>query len=286
MSLILSQETLTQVTQDIMQSAGSMTAPLFTGTKILAVSFILVNWGKRLIEGMDKAKEEGKSFSIKPTDILYGILYIVLILNINLVTDTLDNLLSSYASSFEVENSQRMYNPLEELLLVDGTEGMAQDTWMDAGVAMMSRFAETLTNVIDPFFWILSILKVLAWLINVIVYPIFMLERAFILMILKVVLPLVLALAALEEFRGMLMKWIRMYMAVFMTGLFFLFVTWFCDSVYYGLAEKFNQYAGIGGTGVPDGDNIGRIILFSVVVFTKAKLYSHSITLSNRIFEK
>ena len=92
--------------------------------------------------------------------------------------------------------------------------------------------------------------------------------------------------SALEQFRPMLMKWIRMYMAVFMTGLFFLFVTWFCDSVYYGLAEKFNQYAGMGGTGVPDGDNISRVILFSVVVFTKAKLYSHSITLSNRIFEK
>ena len=263
-----------------------MIAPVFLGTKILAVTFILVNWCKSILQGMDKAKENGKGFSLKPTDILYGILYIILILNINLLTDGLDNLLSAYSQSFEVENSQSLYNPMEELLLVDETRNLPNETWMDAGVAIMSRFAETLTNVIDPFYWLLSILKVIAWLVNVIVYPIFMLERAFILMILKVVLPLVLALAALEEFRPMLMKWIRMYMAVFMTGLFFLFVTWFCDSVYFGLAEKYNQYAGIAGTGVPDGDNISRVILFTVVVFTKTKLYSHCVTLSNRIFEK
>lgn len=284
MSMIFSQETLTEITQQVVSSVDSMIAPLFLGTKVLAMVFILINWSKKLLEGMDKAREEGKGFSIKPTDILYGMLYILLILNIDILTDAMDNLLASYAGSFQVENSQSMYNPLEELILVDETRNMAQEDWMDAGIAVMSRFAETLTNVIDPFYWLLSLLKGVSWLVNVMVYPVYMLERAFILMILKVVLPLVLALAALEEFRPMLMKWIRMYMAVFMTGLFFLFVTWFCDSVYYGLAAKFNQYAGI--TGNPDGDNITRLILFTVVVITKTKLYGHSITLSNKIFEK
>ena len=284
--MIFSQETLTEITQQVVSSVDSMIAPLFLGTKVLAMVFILINWSKKLLEGMDKAREGGKGFSIKPTDILYGILYILLILNIDILTDAMDNLLASYAGSFQVENSQSMYNPLEELILVDETRNMAQEDWMDAGIAVMSRFAETLTNVIDPFYWLLSLLKGVSWLINVMVYPVYMLERAFILMILKVVLPLVLALAALEEFRPMLMKWIRMYMAVFMTGLFFLFVTWFCDSIYYGLAAKFNQYAGIAGTGTPDGDNITRLILFTVVVITKTKLYGHSITLSNKIFEK
>ena len=284
--MMLSQERLNTVTQQVMSSVDSMIAPVFVGTKVLALAFILINWGKKLLEGMDRAKEEGKSFSLKPTDIVYGMLYILLVANINAVTDGMEDLLASYAGSFQVENSQRLYNPLEELLLVDETQNMPQETWMDSGVAIMSRFAETLTNAVDPFYWILSILKVLAWLINVIVYPIFMLERAFILMILKVMLPLVLALAALDEFRGMLMKWVRMYMAVYMTGLFFLFVTWFCDSVYYSMAERFNQYGGMGGLGIPDGDNLTRLILFTVVVFAKTKLYSHSITLSDKIFQK
>ena len=61
MSLILSQETLTQVTHDIVTGAHSMIEPLFLGTKILALSFIIVNWGKKLIEGMDKAKEIGRA---------------------------------------------------------------------------------------------------------------------------------------------------------------------------------------------------------------------------------
>ena len=263
-----------------------MIAPLFTASKALAVTFILINWLKKIIEGMDKARDNGKSFNIKPTDILYGILYVILILNINVVTNGLEDLLSSYSQSFNVENSQRMYNPLEELILTDETRNMPDDNWMDASVAVMSRFAEVMTNLLDPFYYLLAILKGLSWLINVIVYPIFMLERAFILMILKVILPLVIALAALDEFRPMLMKWMRMYAAVYMTGLFFLFVTWFCDSVYFSLAEKYNQYGGMGGLGIPDGDNMVRVVLFSVVVFTKMKLYSHSITLSNRIFEK
>ena len=286
MSLILSQDTLIGVTQSVESGVSSMIAPLFTASKALAVTFIHINWIKRVIEGMDKAKEGGKSFNLKPTDILYGILYIILILNINVITNGLEELLASYSASFDVENSQRMYNPLEELILVDETKNMPNDNWMDSSVAVMSRFAEVVTNLADPFYYLLAILKVLSWLINVIVYPIFMLERAFILMILKVVLPLVVALAALDEFRPMLMKWIRMYAAVYMTGLFFLFVTWFCDSVYFSLAEKYNQYGGMGGLGIPDGDNMVRIVLFSVVVFTKIKLYSHSITLSNKIFEK
>lgn len=286
MSMILSQESITAITSQVISSVDSMIAPVFLGTKILATAFILVNWGKKLLEGMDRGKEEKSGFSLKPTDVVYGMGYILLILNIGLLTQGMEELLASYSASFQVENSQRMYNPLEELILVDETQNMAQEDWIDTGVAVMSRFAETLTNVIDPFYWILGILKVVAWLVNVIVYPVFMLERAFLLMILKVMLPLVLALAALEEFRPMLMKWVRMYMAVYMTGLFFLFVTWFCDSVYYGLAERFNQYAGMGGWGIPDGDNITRLILFTVVVIAKTKLYGHSITLLDKIFQK
>lgn len=107
---MLSQESLNTVTQQVMSSVDSMIAPVFVGTKVLALAFILINWGKKLLEGMDRAKEEGKNFSLKPTDIVYGMLYILLVVNINVVTEGMEDLLASYAGSFQVENSQRLYN--------------------------------------------------------------------------------------------------------------------------------------------------------------------------------
>ncbi|MGL5919958.1 MAG: hypothetical protein ACRCZQ_05605, partial [Bacteroidales bacterium] len=66
-----------------------------------------------------------------------------------------------------------------------------------------------------------------------------------------------------------------------MTGLFFLFVTWFCDQFYISMSDKHLTSGGA----VMGAIFAAKSIIFMVIVFTKVKLYQGCITLSNRIFK-
>lgn len=283
---ILSQDNITQVTQSIIDQAGSMVKPLMIGTKVLAIGFLIVNWMQQLLEYMDE-KNNGKSplFPFTPSKIIYSILYITLIVNINVFLNGADDLLGSYSEHFKLENSQEMYSPIEQIIKLDmETEETLNNTVGEKATGFINVFINAvynLANMVNVFWWVLGLMKIIAWLVNVVVYPMFLLERSFLLMILQIALPLVLALGAFEKFRPMVWNWFKIYIAVYMTGLFFLFATWFCDQFYITMSER---HLASGGAEM-GAIFAAKSIVFMVIVFTKVKLFQASISLSNRIFK-
>ncbi|MGL5919429.1 MAG: hypothetical protein ACRCZQ_02865, partial [Bacteroidales bacterium] len=217
---ILSQSNITEVTQTIVAEAGSMVKPLMIGAKALAVVFLLVNWIKEFLDYLDqKNKGEGAALPFTPSKIFYSCFYIALILNINVLLNGVDDMLSSYSEAFKLENSQAMYSPIEEIIKMDiETEETMTNTVGETATGLINSFMNAvynLANMVNIFWWILAIMKVIAWLVNVVVYPMFLLERSFLLMLLQIALPLVLALGAFDKFRPMVWEWFKMYIAVF-----------------------------------------------------------------------
>lgn len=283
---ILSQSNINEVTQEIVSKAGSMTAPLMIGAKGLAVTFLLVNWIKEYLDYLDQKNKGNKvMLPFTPSKIIYSVFYIALILNVNVLLNGIDDMLTSYGEEFKLENSQAMYSPIEEIIKLDMEgEEKADNAVGTTATGLVGSFMNALYNVVNMvniFWWLLGAMKVIAWLVNVIVYPMFLLERAFLLMLLQIGLPLVLALGALEKFRPMVWGWFKIYIAVFMTGLFFMFVTWFCDEFYFTMSQKHLDSGGAQMGAI----YAAKSIVFMVIVFTKVKLFQACISLSNRMFK-
>lgn len=277
LSNILSQEAVSTAINTVLQSTGGMIKPLFIALKGLACSFLLLNWVKMYVDYMDEKAQGGsqKSNPVKPSTIVVSVLYILLILNAQRIVGGLEEILLAFEKSFPVENSQDMYNPLELSIMEYGNNDSLMDAVTNTAKATVERFMQ----VTDIFWWVLTIIKCVAWLVNVILYPTFLIYRGFLLLMLQITLPLVLALGALEKFRPMVWGWLKLYTAIYLTGLLLMFVTYFCDQIYLTLSKPSDFGASIGTA------HLVKTIVLIVVISAKAKLYPACFTYSEKIFK-
>lgn len=275
----LSYDNVTQVCNNILMNQGSLVDNVIVGAKILGIAFVLLYWIVQYAKGIDRNQGD-KMSGITTHKIIVGVLYILLIASYNHVFDLLDRGLGAYEASIGVEVSDSMYQAMDEDWIAEDqknaleeAESESSSTW-DATVSMAKDLGKIVTNMGDLWWWCLQLLKVVAWCVNIMVLPIFLLERGFLLLLMKIAFPLVLALGANEIYRDLVKKWILLYCAVFITGLFFILATQFCDEVYRTLINAGNM----------SEDSYAKLIIFAVVVFAKVKLYKGAIEISYKIF--
>ena len=277
---ILSYESVTEVTNDILLRNSGIVSGIFIGIKALAVVFVLLTWIKEYVQGMGA---EGQKLPISVYSIVKGVLYIALICSFDYVTDLLDKGLGAYEASFNLDTTDQMYSIGEqwmeefenETIEDEEQKGFFGKAWdaVKGGLSLMR-------DISDVWFWLLQIVKFIAWCVNMMVYPIFLLERGFLLVVMKMALPLVLALGVLPAYKQMVTKWIALYCAIFLTGLFFILATQFCDAA-YALIIKNNSVGWVAGVISP---NFTKTIVFLVIAFAKVKLYKGAVDLSYKIF--
>lgn len=273
----LSYDNITQVCNEILMDKGSLVQGVLVGAKILGVTFILLYWIIKYAEGL-KNNDADKKSGITVHNILAGVVYMVLICSYNNIVDVMDRGLGAYQASIDAQPSYQIYKALDEEWIAEDEEEAIRNaensSFWSASMDAMEQVAHWITNFGDIWWWGLQVLKILGWLINVMVTPIFLLERGFYLLLMKIVFPLILALGANEAFRGWVKRWIGLYCAIFLTGLFFILAMQFCDEAYRMI---------INAGGMAD-DNQAKTIIFAVVVFTKVKLFKGAIELSYKLF--
>lgn len=274
-SNFLNYESITEVCNSILLDKGSLLDNVMTGAKILGVAFVVLYWIKEYLKGLD-SNDADKKNGITIYSIGKGVAYILVIVNFNVLLDMCDNGLASYQNSLGLSVSDNIYDAFNEDWMEmeeDAIANAEEDAWYDGVVDIASSVGNMVMNAVDVWWWLLQILRGVSWLINVMIMPIFLLERGFLLLIMKVAFPLILALGANEVYRNLLTKWILLYCAVFMTGPFFIIATNFCDEAYRLMMSSAID------------DNLSKLIAFSVVVFAKVKLYKGAIELSYKIFQ-
>lgn len=269
---VLSYENISAVCGNIAEDNLTVLPVVITGTKILAVTFLLMNWAKRYFESLKNPDRPGLTMY----NILGGILYVALILNFSWCMEMLDKGLGAYQESFMRSDVKSVYDSLfsdwaEQI--EEATE--SEDVFTDTATATLGVVQQLFGFIGDPWRWILEILKPIGYLVNLLTFPLFLLEREFLLMLMKIAMPLVLALGALEMYRDMVKKWVLIYCAVFISGLFLILATQFCDLFYAEVSRSFN---------LQEEDGYVQVALFLVAVFAKVRLYKAAVTISYKIF--
>jgi hypothetical protein len=279
--------------------AAPQIASFLTVVKGLAIGFILLNW---IREAIESTKNLGTGrvnyFPVSLSSLVFGICYIAVVANSTNILTACDTLMAEYVGDFKLQGSGTSvsgifnrwcaeYEQMEELVRQQEESGIPVLGGIYNGVMMI-------LDLIDSAFYfvILVIVKGLAWIVHTIAYPVFLIERGFLLFAMKLTAPLVFALAALKEYRELFYKWIKVYCAIFITGLFFIVVTWFCDQLFVTLSDNFNSNA---AGGIHQGDVFGldvgyrdrhmiQVCFYAMIAVAKVKLYQSGISLANRIF--
>lgn len=252
---------------------------VISGMKILALAFILLNILKGYVESLNSAINDQKP-SVDFSEIIKSLFYIALVFNYDLIIDTIDTGIASYADSFIFDNKSSIYSGFKETFsTIQNDNGVTNQDAVN-GIAYWVEYIGLIMQ--DPFFIILEILKCVAWLVSLFIFPSFYIERGFILMFMKLIFPLILALGAFKAYNDLVLNWIKLYCAVFLTGLGFLVADWVCDSLYTILIAP---TAAMNKLPFVTGGAFVYIIVFVVIIISKIRLYRACLTYSYKIFK-
>lgn len=234
--------------------------------KTLAVAFVLINWISEYIKSMDKTGNDIYN-PVSMSSILTSILYVALIVGGNHLLNLIDGVVNAYTSNFHFESGS-IYNIMLDYEYINTGESPVTT---DPDYSMSKVLGLIWDILTEPFFMILTLLKCIAWIVSVVIFPVFYIERELLLFIMKIMFPFILALAALKQYRNLFWNWIKLYCAIFFTGIFFGVVDYITVNLYYEL----NKMA--------DGGAVA-ILYFLIIIFAKVQLYKSAVTLSYKIF--
>lgn len=259
--------------------------------KGLAVAFVILNFIKAY---SSSAGKQGVPISVHT--LFFNIFLIYLLINTTQILAVTDSFLSGFSKNFEVMNKQGE-TPSQAFKRWDAEYEAAVAEYYkktNSEIPILGEIQAQVTKIVDSiqngfYSIILYAVKAIAYVLELLAYPVFLIERGFLLLMMKIVAPLAFALGVLEGQRSMFMKWIKIYAAIYITGLFFILINWFCNSIFIAISDQFldRAYAGIPTDGFLYGAadrHLMQVIVFSAIVLSKIKLYSSAVSLSHRIF--
>lgn len=271
--MILTADKVIEIGNSFLEKASDVSTGLLSFSKTLAVVFILVYWVNNLIKSMDKTGESLIK-SIKPSSVIYAILYVVLILKANVILDYIENLGMSYYEASKLNlDTKSMYEAFEESNIAEDTirEAASGDTgFFDQLMTEFKVITEWIDDFADPVMWVLNIAKGISWLVNAVILPVFLFERAFVLSMLNLMLPIALAFAPFKAMRPSLETLFKTYFAIYLSLIPIMLASSFCDFVYYEMVqalnlEDYNSFL--------NAKDLSVVVVFVIVVSLKAKLY-------------
>lgn len=266
-----------------------------TWAKGLGVAFVILNFMKEMLRNL-KPDMGGQPFSYY--SVAMNLFFIFILWNTEQVLGLADACLNEFASIFKtMDGADTSIDAIFSRWCQEYEEAHAAYKQQNASsMPVIGDLYTVLLSILDLissafYFIVLVIVKGLAWLVNGLAYPVFLIERGFLLIIMKITAPLLFALAILEKHRDLVWRWLKIYAAIFLTGLFFILVTWFTDLLFVTMSRQFldNAYSGVHQTvfevdaGYLDRHLI-QVCFYAVIVFAKVKLYATSISIANRLF--
>jgi hypothetical protein len=173
-------------------------------SKVVAIGFILVEFITRQIQTLEERKFSGFNLS----DFTKPAFYLFLICFFTPIISLFERLSDEFFS--KLQSGQPMYQ-----VLIQATKDQAQAHLNDAKIASI---LPTPSMLITSFMEALT--KGACWLIGVmdiILYSVFMAQRAFLLGLLTLLFPFLLAFSALNKFKDFITKGIKTYLAVWVS---------------------------------------------------------------------
>jgi len=197
------------------------------GIQILVVTGLLIKVIRMYLKGATETP--GQHFGIKISDLYHILFLMVLVIVLPSLLNLTDQILTSIESGFASTTP-----PIAGLEL-ENDEIMPPPTTIKAAIIQMA-------SKLKPGLIAIGMSKVLgffAWSIDMIIYPLFLAERFFMLGILRVFFPLVVGLSFIgKAWEDLLARYFKLYIAVYLIVPAFMLANVLINALYNGLTEN------------------------------------------------
>lgn len=197
------------------------------GTKIVSIVLLVVYWYNKFFAFSDEAVQgdDKKITPITPNDIFLGIAIVALVGGYNYILDLLDFALTDIEQGYITVYNSSIFTPYEFVNEDVTSEGFSLEL-------LTLEIKEYLAALIDPFNWVLNILQTVFWLIDSFIYGAYLIERFFLLGILKMFGSLLLAFAVIPKLQKLFWGWLFTYIGIFMLIGPYLLITFLTSIVF------------------------------------------------------
>lgn len=182
------------------------------GLKILAISFLLTRYAWIIYKSWADQKKMGSSggevsLPISPRQLGTYFAICLTIAFYDQLLLFLDSILGSLLSVYSKLDVTSISIPLKN------ADDEQKEALANAGsLEALKIFAlQALDVLTSPSLWLLSIVKVVVWLIDVTIYSLVLSERFFVLLILKFTGPLAICMSLIPKLNAMFWKWVALY---------------------------------------------------------------------------
>lgn len=246
------------------------------GMKALAVLFFLLNIIKKYYEGA--ADRDGLSWGLGPGDLIKNFAVVLVVLFASEALAALDAILVA------IEGQYRGTAPDLLPLALQEVEIERETGFVDAVSKAMALLYEWLATPLMGLRAVAWALGLFLWILDLLIYPLFLAERYFILGIMQAFFPLVISLAVFERFRDMGYRFFRIYAAVYMIVPAFFLVNVFVNGLYREITENF--WPNLFGTDYGSEFFAPLIELAGIgfIIMLKFKLYKRATSFTIRLF--
>lgn len=239
-----------------------------SGLKLFAVSFLMIHYYIRFIKSAHTQPGEGKAvMPLTPYDFYVGIAYVVAIVGFDYVLYFLDFVFTPLSDFTMLKPS--VIPPPDP-----GVEPINNPVVDEGPVATLKVILSYMLKFANPMSWIFTAFTTIGFLIDQFIFGFFLLQRFFIMGVLRIIGPIALLLAIFPQTKHYFTKWISVYIAQYILVIPYLAITGFVNILYRAMNEGFV------GELIPMLS--GLVIIF--VIFLKISLFITSKRMVSNIF--
>ena len=246
------------------------------GMKTLAVLFFLINILKKYNEGI--ADKDGYTWGLSPGELAKNFAVVLLVIFSTQVLGFFDSILVSIEAQYRGTAPALLPLQMQDIPIEEDV------SIIEVAQAAMTLLYEALVTPLYGFKIFAFIISLFLWILDLLIYPLFLAERFFLLGIMQAFFPLVISLAVFEKFRSLAYTFFKLYAAVYMLVPAFFLVNVFVNALYTEINTNF--WTNLFGTDVGQGFFAPVVQLGSVgfIVFLKFKLYRRATSFTLRLF--
>lgn len=256
---------------------------IVAGLKILAIAFLIIRYIQIFAKNtLDQRKISfgGKSVDlpINVYNLLYYFMMAALIAGYDHLLFGLDWVLGYFISLVSGLDTHTISLNLEEI----GNTIPQDASPLEALKLAALEFMKMVTN---PALFILAGLRVIVWLADLIIYGLFIGERFFILLILKLTGPIAICLSLLPGMEKVFGNWLALYARWFLVIIPYLLVNLVINAFLQGYGVMFEEFGSNSSLVMSNIKNLLEIPLYLFLAVLKFVLYSAAKNLYNEMIE-
>ena len=246
------------------------------GMKTLAVLFFLINILKKYNEGV--AERHGYSWGLSPNELAKNFMVVLLVIFSTQVLNFFDSILVAIETQYRDTAPALLPLQLQDIPIEEEVGAL------EAAKKAMALLYEALVTPLYGWKILAFIISLFLWILDLFIYPLFLVERYFLLGILQAFFPLVISLAVFEKFRSLAYGFFKLYAGVYMLVPAFFLVNVFINNLYTEINSNF--WPNLFGTDVGSRIFSPVVELGSIgfIVFLKFKLYRKATSFTLKLF--